>query len=123
MSRTLSARGYSDEEIEQIENIVEGAEYLDSKSDFLRTASQYALSQAVEGFKPDIDNFEEKVSELGLDYLNIDSTGYFDLATTAYTLSEDPEVTDAEYREIIGKLAGEKLEEDFAGTGFAENIL
>ncbi|MFT4892451.1 MAG: hypothetical protein ACI8Z7_000226 [Candidatus Nanohaloarchaea archaeon] len=123
MAKTLSARGYSEEEVRIIENIVEDSDYLGSKSDFIRTTSQYAVAKNLESFEPTVDNFEEKIDELGLDQLSFDKLNYFDTLTSAYTLAEDPDITDGEYRNMMGELAERRLKEDFPDSSLTENLL
>lgn len=115
---TLSARGYSEEQVDAIEGIVEGSMYLESKSDFIRVTSEYALFTNVEDYEPSVDNFDLKVQELGLHSLDYDELDYFDFLTTVHSMSEDPEVSDTEFRETVKDMAENALEENFEDTSY-----
>ena len=120
---TLSARNYSNEQIEAIEGIVDGSEYLDSKSDCIRVTSEYALFKNIEDYEPVVEDFESKVEELGLETLEYEELDYFDALITVHSMTEDPELSDAECREKLGQMAEERLQEDFEGTAYVTQRL
>lgn len=120
---TLSARNYSEEQVEVIEGIVEDSRYLDSKSDFIRVTSEYALFKNVEGYEPAVDNFDLKVQDLGLHSLDYDELDYFDVLTAVHSLTEDPEISDEECREMLNEMTEERLREDFEGSIYVSQHL
>lgn len=120
---TLSARNYSEEQIDAIEGIVDDSNYLDSKSDFIRVTSEYALFKNIDGYEPTVDNFSNKVEELGLETLEYDEMDYFDVLTTVHSLTEDSEIDDEECRERLNQVSEEMLLEDFEDTAYVAQRL
>lgn len=115
---------HSEQAFENVQNIVEVADSLDSKTDFYQTVTDYALIQATDGeYETDIDGFDEKVKELGLNQL---STGsgfeHFDFAATVYQVSHDDEASAEAKIEYLQRISEEEIMDYFPDSRLADSI-
>ena len=115
---------HSEKAFEQVENLVEALEAVDSKSDFYQTVTDYALIQATEGeYETDIDDFDQKVTELGLNQL---STGsgfeHFDFAAAVYHVSRDEDIPAEERIEYLQDISEEQIKTYFPDSRLADSI-
>jgi len=115
---------HSEKAFENVENIVEAVDVLESKTDFYQTVTDYALMRATEGeYETDIDDFDQKVSELGLNQLSMDSGfQHFDFAATVYQVSRDPEVSAEDKVEYLQRISEEEISEYFPDSRLADSI-
>ena len=114
---------HSEDAFEQVENLVEGSEHLQSKSDFYQTVTDYALERATEGeYESDLDNFGSKVEELGLEDLSSSGFEHFDFASTVYMVSHDESKPVEERMEYLREISEQEIEQHFPGSDLAEGI-
>ncbi|PSH00700.1 MAG: hypothetical protein BRC30_02165 [Nanohaloarchaea archaeon SW_7_46_7] len=114
---------HSDKAFEQVENIVEASEYLENKSEFYQTVTDYALESATDGdYRSDIDNFKAKAAELGLDQLSSNGFDHFDFASTVYLVSHDESRPADERIEYLQKLSEQEIEQHFPDSDLADSI-
>lgn len=114
---------HSEEAIEQVENIVQSAEYLGSKSDFYQTVTDYALHQATDGeYTSEIDDFDRKVGELGLRQLADTAFEHFDFATTVHQVAHDESQPVDERMEYLQKLSEQEIKEKFPESNYADRL-
>jgi hypothetical protein len=114
---------HSEDAFEQVENLVEGSEHLQSKSDFYQTVTDYALERATEGeYESDLDNFGSKVEELGLEDLSSSGFEHFDFASTVYMVSHDESKPVEERMEYIQKLSEQEIDDHFPNSSLADSM-
>ncbi|WEL23976.1 hypothetical protein [Candidatus Nanohalovita haloferacivicina] len=114
---------HSDKAFQQIENIVEDSAVLENKSDFYQTVTDYALVKATEGeYKTNIDNFDAKVEELGLNQLSSKGLEHFDFAATVYHVARDDSKPADERMDYLQKISREEIQQYFPDTNLAEAI-
>jgi hypothetical protein len=100
---------HSEEAIETVENIVSGAEHVQSVSDFYKTLTDYALERSNKDYVSDIHNYDAKVEELGLDELSPTALDYIDFVKTVHTVVRSEEATNQEKIDYLEKISEEEL--------------
>jgi hypothetical protein len=110
---------YSDQAVDNIENIIDNSSVLEDQSDFFRTITDYTINQQNSDYNPVVENFERKVQELGLNELSDNALTHFDFAVTVHTVLKDGDLNSNEKIEYLTELTENEILSEFPSTDYA----